>query len=101
MKKVAENIDQLSKTMSKVSLTNVDYCLDTVTIVAYTKTFEIHCHQITVGYQACLISILLGIVLGPDQNLVPVGVTKLYCDFQLDKYMRGLKMYDGLFRTVA
>ena len=41
------------------------------------------------------------IVLGPDQNLVPIGVTKLYCDFQLDKYMRGLKMYDGLFRTVA
>ena len=41
------------------------------------------------------------LVLGPDQNLVPIGVTKLYCDFQLDKYMRGLKMYDGLFRTVA
>ena len=41
------------------------------------------------------------IVLGPDQNLVPIGVTKLYCDFQLDKYMRALKMYDGLFRTVA
>ena len=41
------------------------------------------------------------IVLGPDQNLVPIGVTKLYCDFQLDTYMRGLKMYDGLFRTVA
>ena len=41
------------------------------------------------------------IVLEPDQNLVPIGVTKLYCDFQLDKYMRGLKMYDGLFRTVA
>ena len=41
------------------------------------------------------------IVLGPDQNLVPIGVTKLYCDFQLDKYIRGLKMYDGLFRTVA
>ena len=40
-------------------------------------------------------------ILGPDQNLVPVGVTKLCCDFQLDKYMRGLKMYDGLFRTVA
>ena len=35
------------------------------------------------------------------QNLVPIGVTKLYCDFQLDTYMRGLKMYDGLFRTVA
>ena len=42
---------------------------------------------------------LLG--LGPDQNLVPIGVTKLYCDFQLDKYMRDLKMYDGLFKTVA
>ena len=41
------------------------------------------------------------LVLGPDQNLVPIGVTKLYCDFQLDKYMRGLKMYDGLFKTVA
>ena len=41
------------------------------------------------------------VVLGPDQNLVPIGVTKLYCDFQLDKYMRGVKMYDGLFRTVA
>ena len=36
------------------------------------------------------------LVLGPDQNLVPIGVTKLYCDFQLDTYMRGLKMYDGL-----
>ena len=24
------------------------------------------------------------LVLGPDQNLVPIGVTKLYCDFQLD-----------------
>ena len=41
------------------------------------------------------------IVLGPDQNLVPIGVTKLYCVFQLDTYMRGLKMYDGLSRTVA
>ena len=41
------------------------------------------------------------IVLRPDQNLVPIGVTKLYCDFQLDTYMRGLNMYDGLFRTVA
>ena len=43
----------------------------------------------------------LMVIIGPDQNLVPIGVTKLYCDFQLDKYMRGLKMYDGLFRTVA
>ena len=43
----------------------------------------------------------LHIVLGPDQNLVPFGVTKLYCDFQLDTYMRGLKMFDGLFRKVA
>ena len=41
------------------------------------------------------------IVLGPVQNLVPIGVTKHYCDFQLDNYMRGLKMYEGLFRTVA
>ena len=41
------------------------------------------------------------LVLGPDQNLVPIGVTKLYCDFQLDTYMRGLNMYDGLSRTVA
>ena len=41
------------------------------------------------------------LVLGPDQNLVPIGVTKLYCDFQLDTYMMGLKMYDGPFRTVA
>ena len=41
------------------------------------------------------------VVPGPDQNLVPIGMTKLYCDFQLDKYMRGLKMYDGLFKTVA
>ena len=48
-----------------------------------------------------IIADILQLVLGPDQNLVPIGVTKLYCDFQLDKYMRGLKMYDGLFRTVA
>ena len=41
------------------------------------------------------------LVLGPDQNLVPIGVTKLYCVFQFDTYMRGLKMYDGLSRTVA
>ena len=41
------------------------------------------------------------VVLGTDQNLVPIGVTKLYRDFHLDTYMRGLKMYDGLFRTVA
>ena len=32
------------------------------------------------------------VVLGPDQNLVPIGVTKLYCHFQLDTYTRGLKM---------
>ena len=41
------------------------------------------------------------IVLGPDQNLVPIGVTKLYCYFQLDTYMRGLKMYDGRLKTIA
>ena len=51
-------------------------------------------------YVTYLVS-LLNIVLGPDRNLVPIGVTKHYCDFQLDNYMRGLKMYDGLFRTVA
>ena len=53
-------------------------------------------------FRSCeLIRYLAIVVLGPDQNLVPIGVTKHYCDFQLDKYMRGLKMYDGLFRTVA
>ena len=44
------------------------------------------------------------LVLGPGPNfydLVPIGVTKLCCDFQLDTYMRGLKKYDGPFRTVA
>ena len=39
------------------------------------------------------------VVLGPDQNLLPIGVT--YCVFQLDTHMRGLKMYDGFFKTVA
>ena len=53
------------------------------------------------GPLLCLVFINDILVLGPDQNLVPIGVTKLYCDFQLDKYMRGLKMYDGLFKTVA
>ena len=57
------------------------------------------CWQSTNHHVRLLLVCIL--VLGPDQNLVPIGVTKLYCDFQLDKYMRGLKMYDGLFRTVA
>ena len=44
---------------------------------------------------------MLYIVLGPDQNLVPIGVTKLYCVFQLNTYIRCLKMYDGLFRRAV
>ena len=53
------------------------------------------------GDKPCQMAKLGLLVLGPDQNLVPIRVTKLYFVFQLDTYISGLKMYDGLSRTVA